>query len=188
MLFAQPSSDKDHEAGDVSMGMDVDSSMREEPIDVDMYNDSPVKMARSTEHTESSNEVQQDSQSGESSKATASSLLATVLRPINANAVKRVEKQRSKAPHSKIADKSAETARGEDALVLRNRSAELDHEVEGDVTEESLDEDENDAVSSIITGNPKALRGTDQSTAEFSLGCTSDHPPSPATTRSLGSS
>lgn len=150
MLFAQPPSARNQDAGDVSMGMDVDNSMREDPGDVDMYSDSPAKPARSSEHALSGSEDLQDSKINEASKTTASSLLSSVLRPINGNAVKRVEKQRSKVPSSKTAEQTSGTsAHGEGALILRE-SLEQEHGPEGNVTDDSFDEGEGAPVSILI--------------------------------------
>jgi hypothetical protein len=149
MLFAQPPTVRDQDAGDVSMGMDVDTSMREDPGDIDMYSDSPAKMARSSEHVATPVESVQDTKIGESSKTTSSSLLSSVLRPINGNAVKRVEKQRSKEPQARPAERGSRTsAHGESALVLRQAS-EQEHEAEGDLTDESFDNEESAPVSIV---------------------------------------
>lgn len=170
MLFAQPSSARDQDAGDVSMGMDIDTSMREDPGDVDMYSDSPAKAVRSSEHAVSASEDLQDSKIGEPSKPTSSSLLSSVLRPINGNAVKRVEKQRSKGPQTKTAEQtSGASDHGEGALILRE-TLEQDQGVEGDMTDDSFDEEESPPVSITSHVHPDD-RITERFAAEFSCGC-----------------
>lgn len=181
MLFATPTSAKDQEAGDVSMGMDIDMSMREDHGDVDMYSDSPAKTARNIGYAnEDTAETAEEAKNEEVPTKTTTSLLSSVLRPINGNAVKRVEKQRSKTPHSKTLGRSAGASgsRQETALVLRD-----DGEMEQEQSEESS-EDEDDLASCLITyqipkTDPSILTGQ----SRRSRSC---HP-SPATPkRSLG--
>lgn len=152
------------------MGMDIDTSMREDPGDVDMYSDSPAKAVRSSEHAVSASEDLQDSKIGEPSKPTSSSLLSSVLRPINGNAVKRVEKQRSKGPQTKTAEQtSGASDHGEGALILRE-TLEQDQGVEGDMTDDSFDEEESPPVSITSHVHPDD-RITERFAAEFSCGC-----------------
>jgi hypothetical protein len=145
MLFAHPTSAKEQDAGDVSMGMDVDMSMREDQGDVDMYSDSPAKIARNVGPANEDKESVGEATSEDVSTKPTSSLLESVLRPINGNAVKRVEKQRSKAPHAKNSDRNAvASARQENALVLRDD----DERDQAETEETSGDEDD---VVSILT-------------------------------------
>lgn len=147
MLFTQPPAVREQDAGDVSMGMDVDTSMREDSVDVDMYSDSPAKMTRSTDHVATPNQELQDPKIGESTKTTSSSLLPSVLRPINGNAVKRVEKQRNKEPQNRAVERASRSSvHAESALILRE-SSERNLEAEGELTDESFDGDETTPVS-----------------------------------------
>lgn len=147
MLFAHPTSLKDQDAGDISMGMDVDMSMREEQGDVDMYSDSPAKVIRSNSSHDNvdARENDDEASNGEPSAKTTTSLLSSVLRPINDNAVKRVEKQRSKTSRAQSLGGNVSGARQDNALVLREDDA-----TEGEASEYSSEE-EPDPVSELRT-------------------------------------
>lgn len=133
------------------MGMDVDMSMREDQGDVDMYSDSPAKMARNIGHANEDKESAEEARGEDVSAKPTTSLLESVLRPINGNAVKRVEKQRSKAPHAKSLERNAvASGRQENALVLRD-----DDERDEAESEESSG-DEEDAVSTLTFSSSSA--------------------------------
>ncbi|KAJ9111130.1 hypothetical protein QFC19_001329 [Naganishia cerealis] len=155
MLFAQPSPTdlpgKEQDVGDTSMGMDVDTSMRiHEHGDVDMWSDSPAKTARFTDTASRSGEGEKtenrhDATAETATEATPPSILSTILRPINANAVKRVEKQRSRTQQRSLSQGNRTVSSGSahrGAMVLRSdpEAEELEHSEDGDTDEVSDDE------------------------------------------------
>lgn len=128
------------------MGMDVDMSMREEHGDVDMYSDSPAKVVRRRSHDNAdARDNADEARNGEPSAKTTTSLLSSVLRPINDNAVKRVEKQRSKTSRAQALGGNASGARPDNALVRREDGA-----TEVEASEYSSEEEE-DPVSDLRT-------------------------------------
>ena len=138
LLFAHPTSAKDQDAGDVSMGMDVDMSIREDLGDVDMYSDSPAKVAPSngSHANQDAGEDADEARNGEAPTKARTSLLSSVLRPINHNAVKRVEKQRSKTSHTRSLGKDTSGLEQDSALVLREDGAAEEEESEYSSEEE----------------------------------------------------
>ncbi|KAJ9093435.1 hypothetical protein QFC21_006466 [Naganishia friedmannii] len=174
MLFAQPppsyvrpGKEQDF-TGDTSIGtmMDVDTSMRvqdHEPRDIDMWSDSPAKTARNSAetdtHTVDSENAASQPESTDRAKPT---LLSSILRPINPNAVKRVEKQRSKAQHQqqrRSGDRAVSAgAVSEGAVVLRAAEGEEEHGLFEDEDSDELSDEEENFDNIPQTSTPALLR------------------------------
>ncbi|KAJ9120916.1 hypothetical protein QFC22_002851 [Naganishia vaughanmartiniae] len=131
-----------------------------ESRDIDMWSDSPAKPAQGSAgadtraDSENENTVKQ-SKSANEAKPT---LLSSILRPINANAVKRVEKQRSKTHQQQQQQRSANRAvsagsgaanRG--AMVLRAADGEDENLLSEDGDSELSDDEEYFDVSIAST-------------------------------------
>jgi hypothetical protein len=161
MLFAHPPpSDvlpgKEQDTiGDTSIGtmMDVDTSMRAhehdhtESRDIDMWSDSPAKPIRG--HTDPNTPAEEEGSNGGNTSQSATqakpTLLSSILRPINANAVKRVEKQRSKTQQRRQGDRAASAGSGSvnrGALVLRAAEGEDEDLLSEDGDSEDVSDEE----------------------------------------------